>query len=395
MDMYELEEALEIMFKNVNPILDTIKIDTIDSTNRVLSDCILSPICSPPFNKSPYDGYAYDANKFKEKLKVVGTIYAGDSFDIEVVSGEAVKIMTGAKLPQGTNCVIKKEDVNLKKDYIILNKKVKEFENFIAIGEDIKEGELILNKNHEVSFEDVGVLSSVGICEVDVYRDLKVGFISTGSELQDIGTKLKDAKIYDSNKYIIYARLKRLGIKPLMLDREIDDLGLLTDKIEKSIDDVDILVTTGGVSVGDKDLTPKVFKDLGAKVLFDRVNIKPGGTCCVATLGEKILFGLSGNPHAASVAFDSMFVPLFKYMSNKKRDENIKAVFRGSYDRVSGMDRFVRGRMYVDGTNVCVKLTDHKNAKAKLSASLNSNCLIRIKSGEILIDNQVVDVIRF
>nr|WP_330374730.1 molybdopterin-binding protein [Clostridioides difficile] len=204
---------------------------------------------------------------------------------------------------------------------------------------------------------------------------------------------LENGKIYDSNRYTLYSRLLKLGIQADTICNCSDDILELEKKVKNMLQSVDFLITTGGVSVGDKDLIPDVFKKIGATELFWKINIKPGGACYVGTLGEKLLFGLSGNPHAAIVVFDNVIVPVIEYLTYKKGTHHIKAIFKGEFNKLSNKDRFVSGKLYTSEGKLYVELNDKKDAKARLSATLRSNCMIKIKKNETIKENQLVDVV--
>ena len=147
------------------------------------------------------------------------------------------------------------------------------------------------------------------------------------------------------------------------------------------------------MSVGDKDLVPKAFKNLGGKELFWKVKAKPGGACCASVLDEKLLFGLSGSPHASGVVYENILVPVIEYMSHKDSYNTIKAIFKGNFNKKAKIDRYLNGRLYTEDAKLYVEMTDKKDAKARLWATLNSNCMIKVKKGSILEDDQLVEVV--
>ncbi|WP_305085849.1 molybdopterin molybdotransferase MoeA, partial [uncultured Clostridium sp.] len=208
-----LEEAISILNDNVKH-LETEEVDLINGINRVLSEDVYSKIDNPPFNKSAMDGYAVIANdsNFKEKIKIIDKVFAGEVCNSEVISKTAVRIMTGAPIPKGATAVIKQEDVTLiDNNFIILNKTLKENENVCFKGEDIKKGKLLVSKGKKLDFADIGIIASTGIERVKVYKLPKIALISTGDEVIDIGEKLIPGKIFNSNKYSIISRIKELG----------------------------------------------------------------------------------------------------------------------------------------------------------------------------------------
>ncbi|MBC5995734.1 molybdopterin molybdenumtransferase MoeA [Romboutsia ilealis] len=392
--MIEVKDAIKVIKSNLKPKEDTKTIDIINSINMVSAQDIYSPIDNPPFDRSPYDGYAYDANINRNELTVVGEIYAGEIFKGVLHRNESVKIMTGAKIPNGANCVIKKEDVSvINENKIIVNKNLKMYDNYIFKGEDIPKNQLIIRKGDIISYESIGILASLGIKEISVYDNLKIGILNTGTEIQELDEILEDGKIFDSNRYILHSRLLKRNIEPVIIDKVEDEIEELESKIKNILKNVDILITTGGVSVGDKDLVPKAFKNLGGKELFWKVKAKPGGACCASVLDEKLLFGLSGSPHASGVVYENILVPVIEYMSHKDSYNTIKAIFKGNFNKKAKIDRYLNGRLYTEDAKLYVEMTDKKDAKARLWATLNSNCMIKVKKGSILEDDQLVEVV--
>ncbi|QJA07915.1 molybdopterin molybdotransferase MoeA [Romboutsia sp. CE17] len=391
--MIDIKEAVNIIKNNLKPKEDVRKVSIINSINKVCAQDIYSPMDSPPFDRSPYDGYAYSANITKKELTIVGEVYAGDVFKDKLGKNEAIKIMTGGKIPDGANCVIKKEDVTVLANTIILNKDLKEYENYIFKGEDIQKNQLIIKQGDIITYESIGILASLGIDEILVYEDLKIGILTTGTEIQELNEALEDGKIYNSNKYILYSKLLKRGIEPIIVEKSKDCIMELESKIKSILKDVDILITTGGVSVGDKDLIPKAFKNIGGRELFWKVKAKPGGACYASIIDNKLMFGLSGNPHALIVAYENILVPTIDFLSNKTYNSKIQAIFKGSFTKKSSVDRYLNGRMYTSGGRIYVSMTDNKDSKARLWGTLNSNCMIKVNKESILEDGQLVDVV--
>ena len=391
--MIDIKEAVNIIKNNLKPKEDVRKVSIINSINKVCAQDIYSPMDSPPFDRSPYDGYAYSANITKKELTIVGEVYAGDVFKDKLGKNEAIKIMTGGKIPNGANCVIKKEDVTVLENRIIVNKDMNEYENYIFKGEDIQKNQLIIKQGDIITYESIGILASLGIDEILVYEDLKIGILTTGTEIQELNEALEDGKIYNSNKYILYSKLLKRGIEPIIVEKSKDCIMELESKIKSILKDVDILITTGGVSVGDKDLIPKAFKNIGGRELFWKVKAKPGGACYASIIDNKLMFGLSGNPHALIVAYENILVPTIDFLSNKTYNSKIQAIFKGSFTKKSSVDRYLNGRMYTSGGRIYVSMTDNKDSKARLWGALNSNCMIKVNKESILEDGQLVDVV--
>lgn len=380
--MIGLENGIKLLKDNLSKVSRIVEYDLIDSLNKVIANDIYAPINQPPFNRSPYDGYALRAEFCEENLKVITTIYAGDNFEGEVSDFECVKIMTGAKLPKGVDCVVKQEDVEVLGDYVKLNTNLKTNQNICFEGEDIKKGELIIKRGTVITYSEIGVLASLGIDKVIVYDTLKIGILSTGSEVIDVGQGLKEAKIFNSNLYSIGARVKELGLEPILMGCVDDKEEDIAKKIKDNFDKVDIMLTTGGVSVGEKDLVPKVFENIGAKQLFWKLDIQPGTACVASVLDGKLLFGLSGNPNASLITFELLLKPLINYLENKNfRCDRVSAIFKDEINKKARRDRYFRGVLSCVDGNLCVKLTDRMQASGVLSSALCSNCIVEMKKG--------------
>ncbi|WP_050607823.1 gephyrin-like molybdotransferase Glp [Clostridium niameyense] len=398
----ELEKAQEMLKEKVFN-LDIEEVELFKCHERILAEDIYSPINQPPFNRSPLDGYAFrgeDSKGANSKnpitLKIIDKVYAGHYTDKEVVCGTAVRIMTGAPIPKGANCVVKQEVVECKDGKVKIFNEFTPGQNVCPKGEDVKQGQLILKKDTILKYGEIGVLSSVGITKVKVYKKLKLGVLSTGDEVLDIGEDLTYGKIYNSNLYCIAARIKECYCTPFILGSVEDDLKSMCDKIEKSLQVCDLIITTGGVSVGEKDIVSDAIKKLGGEILFWRVNIKPGSALLCSVLKGKLIISLSGNPGAAITSFELMVRPLLsKIIGIKEIDINrIKGILVEDFPKKSSIRRFIRANiMYKQEKNI-IKLTQVAQGNGILSSILNSNCLIDVPKGsDELKSGQLVEVI--
>ena len=371
-----LEEAIDILEKNV-PNLEIEEINLIDALNRVLAVDIYSTINNPPFNKSAMDGYAikFEDSLNNSKVKIIDKVFAGDVSTRTVISGSAVRIMTGTMIPEGANAVIKQEDVSLEEEYKTLKKALKINVNICFIGEDIKEGTLLVNKRKKLNYADIGILASSGIKKVSVYRKPQIALISTGNEIVDINEELVKGKIFNSNKYTILSRLIELGYDVKILNHIYDDAinnGEYIDKISK---EVDLIITTGGVSVGEKDLLNEAIENINGEKLFWKIKIKPGSAVLCSKDNYSIVISFSGNPTAALTTFELLAkTTLEKLSGNEKLVINReKAFFVEGYNKKNIPRRFVRGRVCFEDGKQNVYITQVKSGNGILSSNLNSN----------------------
>lgn len=399
-----LEEALEILNKNTKALKSEV-VSIKNSLKRVLYGDVKSKINNPPFNKSVFDGYAfkseYSKGTSKEnpiELKIVDEIFAGMWPDREIKSGEAIRIMTGAPIPVGADCVLKQEETERHGDLVKIFKEMKANENISFMGEDIKIGETLIKKGKRLDYADLGIMASSGISEVLVYKKPKVSIISTGDEVCDINSTLKPGKIYDSNLYSLSGRIEELGYNVLSMEHVGDNILKIGEAIEKAFEKSDIVFTTGGASVGEKDLMQKVAESIGFEKLFWKIKIKPGSAVVCSKMEEKILISLSGNPNAALTTFELLGKPVLKKLEGKEENINIKrekGVLMDSFNKKSPQRRFLRGNVIYDEKGAMVYITQIKSGNGILSSLLNANCLIEIEKGnEGLNRGEVVNIIK-
>lgn len=399
-----LEEALEILNKNTKALKSEV-VSIKDSLKRVLYGDVKSKINNPPFNKSVFDGYAFKSEDSKGtskenpiELKIVDEIFAGMWPEIEIKHGEAIRIMTGAPIPMGADCVLKQEETERHGDLVKIFKEMKSYENISFMGEDIKIGETLIKKGKRLDYADLGIIASSGISEVLVYKKPRVSIISTGDEVCDINSTLKPGKIYDSNLYSLSARIEELGYNVLSMEHVGDNILKIGEAIEKAFEKSDIVFTTGGASVGEKDLMQKVSESIGFEKLFWKIKIKPGSAVVCSKKEEKILISLSGNPNAALTTFELLGKPVLKKLEGEEENINIKrekGVLMDSFNKKSPQRRFLRGNVIYDEKGTKVYITQIKSGNGILSSLLNANCLIEIEKGnEGLNRGEVVNIIK-
>lgn len=394
-----LEEALDILRSNISN-MKTEKVPILNGIKRVVAENIYSKINNPPFNKSAMDGYAInviDSVKEGSKFEVIGEVFAGQVFKNELKENEAIKIMTGSPIPQGANSVIKKEDITNKDRYIVLSKDMSEYENVCFKGEDIKENQILIEKGKELNYADIGILASAGIGEVKVYKKTKIAFLTTGDEVLDIDRELEEGKIYNSNKYSIIARLLEIGEDCEYIEHENDEYEKIGNRIKDLSEKVDLIITTGGASVGDKDLLNEAISYINGETLFWKVKIKPGSAVIASKYNGILIISLSGNPTAALTTFELLVRPVLDKLNGKNNVQlsKEKAILSDYFNKKSEQRRFLRGKIFFEEEKQYVSITQVKSGNGILSSALDSNCLIEIDEGNTALGpGEIVTIIK-
>jgi len=292
---------------------------------RVLVSAIRSDADMPPFDRSAMDGYACRNQDLDKKLEVIEEIPAGTSPVKEIREGTCAKIMTGAKIPYGADCVIKVEDT------VILPDKTVEFtitgnvNNIRRKGEDLSGGDVLIEKGTRLGSQHIGLLAMIGCVDPEVYCKPRVGVLSTGSELVDPVNSPSSSGIRNSNGPQLISQLRSLMIEAKDLGIVRDDKLSLREIIESNLNDHDVLLVSGGVSMGDYDFVPGILSDLGFDIKLHKMKVRPGKPLLFATRDQKYVFGLPGNPVSAFVQFEVIIKPfLLKFMGKEELDGRIK-----------------------------------------------------------------------
>lgn len=359
----------------------------IEALDRVIAQDGISPISQPPFDRSPLDGYAVRAEdtkgasrEYPVALRVIEEVTAGDAPQKTVEQGQAVRIMTGAPIPDGADCVIKQEETDYGEDFVQIYQEKKVHENYCFAGEDFKEGDCLVQKGTRLSYIELGILASMGYTEVSVYRKPRVAVFTTGDELVKPGEALKPGKIYNSNLYVLAARLKELGAETVVADILPDTEEGVAAALKEIAPKVDLILTTGGVSVGKKDILHGAFDLLGADKIFWKVLIKPGTPTIFATVEHTPVLALSGNPFGALTHLELLARPVLYQMTGSDRIALVRkeAVLQDAFPKGSRIRRFVRG-IYQDGK---VRLPKGLHSSGVLGSMQGCNCLIDLMPSE-------------
>jgi molybdopterin molybdotransferase len=306
--MIELERALAIS-GNYLIRTGTVLIPLKDALGRVLAENINADQDVPPFSRATMDGYACRQEDLPGPLAVLESIPAGKTPGLKPGKGQCSKIMTGGMVPDGANCVIMQEYAEETGDGSILFKRTETDRNIHPRGQDLKAGELLLPAGTIITPGHLGNISSTGMVQVKVARQLTIGILATGSELVDPGQMPHGAQIRNSNTHQVAAQIRRAGHLPRSLGIVEDRSDLLAERISESLEQLDLLIVTGGASVGELDLVPGVFEDLGLSLEFQQVAIQPGKPVTFAHRGGDVCFGLSGNPVSSFVQFEVLVRP--------------------------------------------------------------------------------------
>lgn len=379
-----LEQALNILMDHVT-YGKTERKTLEDCLGLVLSEDVYALLDMPPFSRSAQDGYALCSKdsigatgENPVKLKVTGKIYAGDHLDVQVRPGEAVRIMTGAMVPAGADCVLRQEDTDEGEDVVQIYKEVEPGCSICFKGEEYKKGHTLLHAGTKIDAAALAVASGNGIMELPVYERVKAAVVSSGSEVVESGTPLTPGKIYNTNTIYMKARLSQLGARVMMTRTVGDDLEVMAEALKEAADQAELVITTGGVSVGQKDLTEEALLSIGAEILFHGIAIKPGMPTLAAEKDGVLFIGLSGNPFSAAIPFE-MFVR--EILSLKMGDPDLK-LRRETLTAVTGFSKDSRKRRFLRGKaeGKEVWLPDQQ-ANGQMRSMVGCNCLIEIPAG--------------
>ena len=297
-----IEKALELIYTNTRP--KSIKIVPIEEAlGSILAQSITATHNLPPYDNSAMDGYAVKVVDSGKRVKVSHTIFAGDDSKEELTETHAIKIMTGARIPFGTQCIVPIEDTTPSTDGVHLPENLTLSKHIRLSGEDIKKGQILLHKGDKIDAHQITLLASQGISHIKVYKKPRVALFASGNELKMHFEQVKEYQLYNTNTPTLLSRALELGC-------EVEFIGTAQDTMEdikahiKSALECDFVITSGGVSVGDADYTKEAFGFFGYDILFDKVNIKPGKPTTFGKIGETLVLNLPGNPLAAAINFE-------------------------------------------------------------------------------------------
>lgn len=375
--MISVAEARKIIKETIVP-LAPITVLLNDAAGKVLASDVFASVDVPAFPQSSMDGYAFHFNSWKQnqKLRCEGEIAAGSAVDEELKPGKAIRIFTGAPVPKGADTVIIQEKVKLEKDELIFeDTALQPGANVRPRGSEIKAGELALPKGSLLTPAAIGFLAGIGIDKVSVFPRAVISIIITGKELQAPGSPLAQGQVYESNSFTLAAALQQLHATNVVILRADDDLAELTNTLKNALQQSDMVLLTGGVSAGDYDFVIQAATACGVSTLFHKIKQRPGKPLFFGKQGNKLVFGLPGNPSSVLTCFYEYVVPAFFQMGHQEKGlERLHVPLANALQKKAGLTCFMKG--YYDGKRVTAL---DAQESYRLSSFAKANCLIVVE----------------
>lgn len=388
--MVSIAEAQQIILNHA-VTLPAVETPLVGCLGRVAAQDQVAPGDVPPADNSAMDGFAFShAALTGNVLKVTGILPAGESRNIPVPAGEAIRIMTGAPVPPGCDTVVPVEDVAQEGDTIRLAAPVKAGSHVRKRGEDIHAGKVVIPAGTLLRPQEIGMLAAMGKMAVSVFRAARVAILSTGDELLEPGMPPAPGKIVNSNSYSLATQVLDAGAEPVMLGIAPDERSATLEKIKLGLE-ADFLVTTGGVSVGDRDYVKDAIEELGGEILFWKVNMKPGKPVAFAVVGGKPVFALPGNPVAAMVAFEQFVRPaLLKAMGHRRiLRPVVKATLLEGVENRGKRPHLVRGLVELRNGRYWVRTTGNQSSGRLASLTGGNGLIVLAPDASLSLGNEV------
>lgn len=387
--LVQVEDAQQAVLHYVR-LQETEEVGLAESFGRRLAVTVTANHPVPHFRRSGVDGYALRAADSigstpgqHVKLAVTEMIPCGTMPSLPVGKGQAARIMTGAVVPEGADAVIMIEMTDTLADQeVCIHKQMAEGDNITPIGQEVVPGEVLLQPGRIIRSGEAAVLATFGFDRVRVFRKPRVAIFSTGSELLEVGLPLEPGKIRNSNSYMLAAQVTETGGEPVIMSVLPDEPAEVERALLEALEDVDLIVTTGGVSVGDKDVLVDVFERWDGQLLFNKIAMRPGSPTSVGFWRGKLLFALSGNPGASFVGFELFVRPYIKGIlgCSERTHAETKGYLQDDYAKGSAYPRYVRGTMKLLEGRVCVEPAG-KDKSSIMRSIKDADCLIHIPAG--------------
>ena len=395
----ELEQAAELVCAALHPLEGEEQAGLLQSMGRVLARDMISQQPNPPFDRSPVDGYACRSADLAQaspespaRLRVVAEVDAGGWYAGTVAPGECVRIMTGGAIPDGCDCVQWQEKTNYAEDVVEVYAPVPHHGNYCFTGEDYPAGALLLPAGTRIGAVEVGILAGMGLAEVPVRPRPRVALLTTGDEVTAPGQPLEQGRIYNQNLWLTAARLTELGAELTVARQLPDDAAAVAQAVQEAAADADFVLTTGGVSVGKKDILHAVTAQLGVDPVFWKVRMKPGSPALFWKWNGVPVLSLSGNPFGAAAHIELLVRPMLAALTGCPALAPVRrrAVLQSAFAKASPNRRFVRG-VCQDGQ---VTLPQGLHASGVLSSMQGCNCMLDLPAGSPPLEpGQSVDVV--
>ncbi len=381
--LMSVDEAVGIIAARVTPVRETETVSLAEADGRILARDLPAPLPLPPFTNSAVDGYAVRSGDVaggkQTNLAVTGRVQAGASAQTPIKAGEAIRIFTGAPMPEGADTVFMQEDVRVEAGHVIVPAGLRPGANVRPAGEDIAQGEITLKSGYRLRPQDVALAAAFGLTQIEVYRRIRVAVFSTGNELVSPGTAREPAHLFDSNRFMLMAMLGRLGC-------DVSDLGILKDEpaslasaLKKVAVVHDLILTTGGVSTGEEDHVKAGVESAGSLVLW-RMAIKPGRPVAMGIIGGTPLIGLPGNPVASFVTFVHIVRPTVLALSGAVQQHLIPMPVRAAflYKKKGGRREYVRVSLRKADDGVLEAIKFPREGAGLLSSLIDTDGLVEL-----------------
>jgi molybdopterin molybdotransferase len=375
--MVSVQDAFSILQNNL-PASQEIAYPLFQARKHVLSQTLYSPINMPPFRQSAMDGFAlclHDALEYA----IIGEIKAGDTHQMTLLPGQAIKIFTGAAVPDSAQAVIQIEKTSVKEEILHLREQPKSGTNVRPIGEQISKDDIALEKGTMLNAAAIGFLAGLGFTTAMVYKKPTIGIVITGNELVKPGNPLEYGKVYESNAIMLQSALSDANFNVVTLYEVNDDFENTKNKLREALSANDVVLVSGGISVGDYDFVARALKELQVETLFYKVNQKPGKPFFSGKLNEKLIFALPGNPAACLTCFYVYVLPTLSILSGNSVSYNQTALLplAHNYSVNNSRCQFLKASIF-DGE---ITILSHQNSSMLNTFSV-ANGLVYVENGE-------------
>ena len=387
-DVMDYTRARDLLLARVSPV-DCEQVPLADCAGRVLAEALTAAEDVPPFDRSPYDGYALRAadtagidGERPVTLKILEEIPAGRVGRCAVTPGAAAKVLTGSPLPEGADAIVPFEGTRFTEETVTLFKPVAPGSNVIRAGEDVRTGDLLAAAGTVIDGGLAATLAGQNVAWPRVFRVPRVGVVSTGSELVEPGRPLSPGRIYNTSRYALAATLQRDGTEPVFVGCAGDEVDAIAALIRDGLSRCDALVLTGGVSVGDYDLTPDAMERCGVELLFRGVALKPGMACCYGLAGGKPVMALSGNPASAMTNYYAIARPSVKKLCGLRDTlpHVVELTLATPFEKKSGATRLLRGVLEIDGGRATLRLSGNQG-NVVVSSLIGCSAIAEVPAG--------------
>ncbi len=379
-DAIRVEQARQLIRQFLHPVEDRELVSLHAALHRTLAEDVVSPLNVPPHDYSAMDGYAArsaDLENGAAKLVLIGSSFAGRPFAGQVAAGECVRIMTGALIPAGCDCVIMQEHAHAAGEIVETAGEGRPGQNIRRAGEDMRAGEMVVARGQQILPAIMGLLASLGFSEIPVFRKLKVAIFSTGDELQQPGAPLAAGQIFDSNRYTLSGLLQELAVEVIDLGNVRDDPERLKATLLEAAVKADAIITSGGVSVGEADYVRQLLAEIG-EVVFWKIAMKPGKPLAYGKIGDSHFFGLPGNPVAVMVTFQQFVRDALHILMGRSIIPalTLKAECADPIRKSPGRAEFQRGILSRDEQGNLIVHSTGNQGSGILSSMSKANCFI-------------------